>query len=73
MIERDFVVVEEKAWWQSKTMLFNIVLAVALAVEMGLPDLQPFFQPEHYAYLALAVNVVNVVLRMVTSAPVTLK
>jgi hypothetical protein len=54
-------------------MLFNIVIAVALAVEMYLPELQPFFQPEHYAYLALAVNVVNVVLRMVTSAPVTLK
>ena len=71
--EREVVIVEEKPWWTSKTMVFNIAIGVLLAVELNFPSLQTHIEPELYAYLAMGINVVNVALRAITSSPVTLK
>jgi hypothetical protein len=71
--EREVVIVEEKPWWTSKTMVFNIVVAVLLAVELNFPSLQTHIAPELYAYLAMAINAANVALRAITSGPVTMK
>jgi len=73
MKERDVVLAEEKPWWRSKTMLFNMVAAALIAVEMNLPGLQSFIEPELYAYLLMGINIINVLLRAVTKSPVTLK
>jgi hypothetical protein len=73
MSEREVVLTEEKPWWASKTLLFNMLVGGMLALEMNMPSLQGFVDPEMYAYLLLAVNIVNVLLRIVTSAPLTLK
>lgn len=73
MKERDVVLAEEKPWWRSKTMWFNMAVAALIALEMNLPGLQGFIEPQTYAYVLMGVNIVNVVLRAVTKAPVTLR
>ena len=73
MTEREVVLAEEKPWWKSKTMLFNMAAAALIALEMNLPSLQGMIDPPTYAYMLMGVNVVNVVLRFVTKAPVTLR
>lgn len=73
MTEREAIIVSEKPWWASKTLLFNILVGVLLAVELNFPSLQTHIEPELYAYLAMFINVVNVALRVVTKSPVTLK
>lgn len=71
--EREVVAVEEKPWWASKTMIFNIAVAALLALEMNLPSLQGFIEAEVYAYVAMGVNMVNMALRVVTKSPVKMK
>lgn len=73
MSTKEPVLAVPKPWWKSKTLWFNILVAALLAVEMNLPNLQDFIEPEQYAYLLGAVNLINVVLRAVTKAPVTLR
>ena len=73
MTEREVVLAEEKPWWKSKTMLFNMAAAALIALEMNLPSLQGMIDPPTYAYMLMGVNVVNVVLRFVTKAPVTMR
>lgn len=73
MKEREVVLAEEKPWWKSKTMLFNMAAGALIALEMNMPMLQDFIEAETYAYALVAVNIVNVVLRAITKAPVTLK
>jgi hypothetical protein len=63
---------EPKNWWESKTIRTNVivmVLAVILYVLQGISDgaLQVQIDP---AVVALALGVVNIVLRFVTSQPV---
>lgn len=69
--EREAILTKSKPWWKSKTMLFNIAVAVLLAVEANLPNMQGFIQPEAYAYILAGVNVTNMALRAVTRGPVT--
>lgn len=71
MSEREAVVVRQKPWYLSKTMLFNILVGALLALEMNFPSIQPFLDPQQYAYLAMGINIVNVVLRLFTVSPVT--
>lgn len=71
MSTKEPVLAVPKPWWKSKTMWFNILIAALLGVEMNIPNLQNFIEPEQYAYLLGAVNIINVVLRTVTKAPVT--
>ena len=56
-----------KAWWKSKTLWVNIIVAVLASLEATTGLLRPYL-PEHW-YVAVAVGlpVINVVLRIVTT------
>ena len=73
MPEREVVIVEEKPWWASRTVWFNVIAGALLALEMNLPSLQGTIDAGTYAYLLVTVNIVNVILRTITKAPVTLR
>lgn len=62
-----------KAWWQSKTIWFNLVMAVLASLEATFHLLQPVFGSVLYGFGAVFVAVVNAALRVVTSQPVALK
>jgi len=56
-----------KAWWKSKTLWINIIVAVLASLEATTGLLQPFL-PEHwYVVVAMGLPVINVVLRIVTT------
>lgn len=56
-----------KAWWKSKTLWVNIIVAVLASLEATTGLLQPFL-PEHwYVVVAVGLPVINVVLRIVTT------
>ena len=65
-----------KQWYQSKTVWFNI-LTIGGAVLDGflglMPTVQPFVSPEVYPFVMLAVGLVNVLLRAVTTGPIDWK
>ena len=59
-----------KPWWKSKTIWFNALATIASGVDVlaqNLPVLQGVLPPGTGSALAVAVPVVNVVLRSVTS------
>jgi hypothetical protein len=60
-----------KRWYQSKTMIVNISLAVFAVLETQLHLLQPIAGPGLYAALAVGIPLVNVVLRTVTTTALT--
>lgn len=53
-------------WIKSKTLWFNIVVAVLGIIEMNMMVLQPYLG-EHYGIAFMVIAVVNVVLRTVTT------
>lgn len=53
---------------KSKTMLFNILVAVLGIVEMNMQVLQEYLGT-HYGIIFMLVAVVNVILRTVTTKP----
>lgn len=64
---------ESKPWWASRTLWINLfVLALAMA-EQKLQFLQGVLPGNFYAITAFALPIVNVVLRSVTTAAVTLR
>ena len=71
MAEKEVVLAVPKTWWRSKTMLFNMAVAALLALEYNLPSLQGFVPQEAYVYIIGGVNIANMVLRVVTTGPVT--
>lgn len=71
MTRQDPVLATPKSWWKSKTMLFNMAVAALLALEYNLPSLQGMIPQEAYVYMVGGVNIVNMVLRVVTTGPVT--
>lgn len=56
-----------KAWYQSKTLWVNIIVAALAALEAGTGVLQPFLPANFYAIVAVGLPVVNAVLRIVTT------
>lgn len=62
-----------KAWWQSKTILFNLLMAVLGTLEATFHLLAPVFGDSLYGLGAVFVAIVNTCLRVVTSQPVALK
>lgn len=58
-----------KPWYKSKTILFNLLATVAAFLTTAIEPLRPMMTPEVFAYFSLAVGVINVVLRYVTSQP----
>lgn len=53
-------------WIKSKTLWFNIVVAVLGIIEMNFSVLQPYLG-EHYGIMFMFIAVVNVILRTVTT------
>lgn len=60
-----------KHWYQSKTIIVNTLLAVFAVLETQLHLLQPIAGPGLYTALAIGIPLVNVVLRTVTTSPLT--
>lgn len=56
-----------KHWWQSKTIWFNVAIAVGVAVDANMGLLRDQLSPGVYVALASGIAGVNVLLRMITS------
>lgn len=59
-----------KAFLHSKTLAFNSVLAAVSVGAIALPDVTPIFGPKGAAWIGLAVAIINIVLRFLTTQPV---
>lgn len=62
-----------KAWYQSKTLWVNAIVAALAALEVGTGILQPFLPANFYAMIAVGLPVVNAVLRIVTTQGLALR
>jgi hypothetical protein len=61
-----------KAWYLSKTLWVNTLVAALVALEAGTGLLQPFLPPHFYAIVAVGLPIVNAVLRIVTTQGLSL-
>lgn len=64
-------VVTPKPWWQSRTLMINAVMVALVAAEAQFALLQPYLPGNVYAWFAFALPVVNALLRVITTAPLT--
>ena len=62
-----------KHWLRSKTLRFNLVIALLAAVEANFRLLESVMPVNVYPVLLFSITLVNVVLRFVTTAGVTLR
>lgn len=62
-------VVDVKPWWKSRTLIFNLISVVLIALEAQFSLLQPYLPGNVYAWFSVALTVGNAVLRVVTAAP----
>ena len=56
-----------KKWWKSKTLWFNVLVAVGTAIEASLSVVQGEFDPKVYLAIVGLVAGVNVVLRVIST------
>jgi hypothetical protein len=56
-----------KPWYKSKTILFNALMAALVALEAVSGLLQPMIPVNVYTAVAVALPVVNAILRVITS------
>ena len=56
-----------KKWWKSKTLWFNVLVAVGTAIEASLSVVQGEFDPKVYLGIVGLVAGVNVVLRVIST------
>ena len=61
-----------KAWYLSKTLWVNALVAALAALEAGTGLLQPFLPPHFYAIVAVALPIINSILRIVTTQGLSL-
>ncbi len=64
---------EHKPWWQSRTLWVNAIAAALMALEASLNLLQPHLPVSIWVVFAVALPVVNAVLRAITTQALTLK
>jgi hypothetical protein len=64
---------ETKPWWKSKTIWFNIIVALLAVAEAQSAQLAQMFTPHVYAYISVGVAAVNTALRIVTTAAINSK
>ena len=62
-----------KAWYMSKTLWVNAIVAALVALEAGTGLLQPFLPPHFYTIVAVGLPVINAVLRVVTTQGLSLR
>jgi hypothetical protein len=60
-----------KKWYKSKTLWFNVAVAIGAAVEASLTLVQGYFDPRVFLALIGLVAGVNVVLRFLTTTGVS--
>ena len=60
-----------KKWYKSKTLWFNVAVAIGAAVEASLTLVQGYFDPRVFLALIGITAGVNVVLRFITTTGVT--
>ena len=60
-----------KKWYKSRTLWFNVAVAVGAAVESSLSMIQGYFDPRVFLALIGLTAGVNVVLRFMTTTSVT--
>jgi hypothetical protein len=60
-----------KPWYKSKTIVFNIVVAMLLALEPVFNLLQPLLPSNVYAVLSVLLVVGNAALRIISSTTLT--
>ena len=60
-----------KKWYKSKTLWFNVAVAIGAAVETSLSLVQGYFDPRFFLALIGLTSGVNVVLRFMTTTAVT--
>lgn len=60
-----------KPWWKSKTLWFNILVAVGAAAEASLGVIQGYFDPRiYFAIISIAAGI-NVMLRFISTQGLT--
>lgn len=57
----------KKAWWKSKTLWVNAVVAALVALEAVTGLLKPYVGDAFYAAIAVALPIVNAMLRVITT------
>jgi len=60
-----------KPWYQSKTIIINVLVAALVALEAGTGLLQPYLPGNFYAIIAVGLPMVNAILRVITTTTVT--
>lgn len=60
-----------KSWWKSRTIRVNALASALVALEAGTGLLQPILPVNFYTLVAVALPVVNAVLRVVTKQALT--
>lgn len=62
-----------KSFWQSKTMYFGMAVTVLGGLQVFLPSIEAFVKPELYGQLTAAIGLVIMLLRTVTTTPISSK
>lgn len=60
-----------KAWWRSRTLQANALVAALVALEAGTGLLQPVLPVNFYTAVAVGLPIINAVLRVVTTQALT--
>jgi len=63
--------IEAKPWYKSRTIIFNAIMAMLVSAEASFSILQTVLPANWYGILSFALTVGNVVLRVITTSPVT--
>ena len=59
-----------KKWSESRTIVFNVIVASLAALELNLGLLKGVLEPQHYLMALVAINGINAGLRVITSQPI---
>lgn len=70
-MSEDIVAVPGKPWWKSKIMWVNAGAAGLVALEVATAAMQPYLPVNFYLAMAVALPVVNAVLRVITTQALT--
>lgn len=62
-----------KKWYKSRTILLNALIAALVALEAVTGFLQPVLPANFYTLVAVGLPVLNAVLRVITSQPVSFR
>ncbi len=65
-----------KQWYQSKTMIFNILAILLIIIDVLIANetqFQPFLNEQAYQFIVMLLPIVNMILRSITSSKITVK